>query len=177
MEAPKSFETLKDVLLAAAREPDLPSFLETLVQGTVADRPHVTYTAVWLTEGSDRKRLRLTSSAWKAGEGETEPRRDPIPELDIVTPEEPIIGKVLRDGEAGMALNESAWPGGALPEWARREGLLTYLVEPISSDGEFLGAIAVFGTVCQTVGGLKGTTLQPQKVECFTAAGGADVTH
>ncbi len=131
------FAPLKDLLLRLTAQRSTQGVLDTLVNYMAGERPHAVRACVWLKEDNE---LVLRASAW---------RHTPQPEwthpqgsFDRIPLEDPLIGRAVRQRRIVAAPSETLWEN--YPAWARRDGVLSYVITPIIHLDQVYGCFGGF---------------------------------
>ncbi|MBI5446190.1 MAG: sigma 54-interacting transcriptional regulator [Deltaproteobacteria bacterium] len=128
----------------------LPLALERTLQGVFSraeqyadTRPHFARGCMWLLEEPAAGEPPVLRLAANRGKTETLPSdwRHSRGDYTTVPLDEPIVGRVARDGVQLSAADEAGWDR---PPWAREAGIVSYAASPMVHKGEVLGVTATF---------------------------------
>lgn len=133
------FDYLKDLLLLLSQQRTVQGIIETFARELVAARPHVARLAVWMMDGTE---LKLAASCWQAGDQIPQEWKHSEGGFSHVPVTEPLIGQIVAKKQAQSARAENEWR--IYPEWAQRDGLMSYYAAPIRHYEEIYGVIGSF---------------------------------
>lgn len=131
------FNGLKELLLRMTSQRTVQGVIDTLVSYLAGERPHAVRACVWLKEGTE---LVMRGSEWRhAAQPEWNHARGPFTRIPL---DDPMVGRAVRQRRIVAAPHESAWEG--YPEWARRDGVVSYVITPIVHLDQVFGCFGGF---------------------------------